>query len=401
MRSFTLVGLRVALLLGASIHTLTAQAAPRLAPSAHLFLWTAGADSTKPDFLSVLDARAGAPGYGRVVATLAVPGLRNVPHHTEHQMPADGRLFANGFGTGRSFIFDLNDAEHPRLAGQFEDVAGMMHPHSFVRLPNGNVLATFQMQHDSLGMAPGGLAELTPAGALVRSSSANRAGVDRRIRPYSAAIVPGIDRIVTTTTDMDGEAPVRAVQLWRLSTLELLSTFELPNGPRGDEGAFTAEPRLLDDGRTVLVSTFNCGLYRLSGLESATPAGQLVASFPEMPKESCAIPIIAGHYYLVTVPALRAVVSLDIADPAHPREVSRLVLGAGDVPHWISLEPDRRRVVITGVGALQHRVVIAAFDASTGRLALDTRFQTAGSTEPGVRVDGTPHGAVFAKASRK
>jgi hypothetical protein len=71
-------------------------------------------------------------------------------------MPDDGRLFANGYGSGQTFIFDMSDRARPRLHMQFGDLAGMMHPHSFLRLPGGNVLATFQMQHDSLGVAPGG-----------------------------------------------------------------------------------------------------------------------------------------------------------------------------------------------------------------------------------------------------
>ncbi|MEO8564023.1 MAG: hypothetical protein ABI601_18225 [bacterium] len=379
------------------------------ASSEYLYLWTGSADSTRPDFLAVLDARAASPSYGRLLGTVPVPGRHNVPHHTEHTMPADGRLFANGFGAGQTFIFDMKDRAHPRLDGQFGDVDGMMHPHSFLRLPNGNVLATFQMRHDSLGMAPGGLAELTSAGTLVRSGSADVAGLDRDIRPYSAAIVPRLDRIVTTTTDMIGDAQTRAVQIWRLSDLKLLHTFELPNGPRGDEGALTAEPRLLADGRTVLVSTFNCGLYLLHGIDGDAPSGQLVSSFPMKAKTHCAIPVIAGHFYLVTVPALSAVVSLDISDPAKPREISRVTLGTGDVPHWISLEPNQRRVVITGYGDMASRVVIATFDPRTGALALDERFRDEGAKDAGVRMDNkvwphggnaaaSPHGAVFSLA---
>lgn len=392
-----------ALLALASARSLGAQARTS---SDFLYVWSGSADSTKPDFLAVFDVRPAPSRYGRLVTTVPVPGLKNGPHHTEHQMAAGGRLFANGFGSGQSFIFDVHDPTRARIAHQFGDAVGMMHPHSFLRLPNGNVLATYQMQHDSLGVAPGGLVELTTDGVLVRSSSADLPGVDRRIRPYSAAIVPTLDRIVTTTTDMAGEEPVRAVQLWRLSDLKLLRTFDLPDGPRGNEAAFTAEPRLLDDGRTVLVSTFNCGLYLLQGVDTDAPSGSLVASFPMMKNESCAIPVVVGHYYLVTVPAWHAVVSLDIADPAHPREVSRLVLGDGDVPHWISVEPNHRRLVITGYGNLERRVLIASYDERTGQLALDTRFRDADATVPGVRMEGRawphggsgaaiPHGAVF------
>ena len=90
--------------------------------------------------------------------------------------------------------------------------------------------------------------------------------------------------------------------------------------------------------------------------------------------------------------------SLDVSDPAAPREVSRLVLGPDDVPHWISVSPDHRRVAITGYGTLRHRVLLARLDPGTGRLTLDERFREEGSAEPGFTLhDGIPHGAVFGR----
>lgn len=404
--------LRLAVLIAATV-LLAAASGPRVPPIAssdYLYLWASSADSSGPDFLAVYDVRddRSADHYGALVATLPVPGRGNRTHHTEHLMPADGQLFANGYGSGQSFIFDLSKPEAPRLAKQFGDAGALMHPHSFWRLPNGNVLATFQMQHDSLGMAPGGLVELTPRGDAVRAASSNHAGVDRRIRPYSAAILPDIDRIVVTTTDMDNADTTRAVQFWRLSDLSLQHTIELPIGPRGDEGYRSAEPRVLSDGKSVLVSTFNCGLYLLDGIASAVPSARLVASFPRKPRTSCAVPVVAGNYYLITVPAWSAVVSLDVSDPAHPREVSRITLGTDDVPHWIGIEPNHQRVVITGYQAMRTRVLIAHFDETNGTLALDGRFRAAGSAEPGLRLEGigwphggngaaVPHGAVFSR----
>jgi hypothetical protein len=381
--------------------------APTPAAAAYLYLWTASADEKQPDFLAVLDVTERPGRYGRLVTTLPVPGLGNGPHHTEHEMPADRQLFANGFGTGQSFVFDLSKPTEPRIAGQFGDVEGYSHPHSFLRLPNGNVLATFQMRHQNGGMRAGGLVELTPAGKPIRSRSADVPGADPELRVYSGGIIPSLDRIVTTTTDMDKDfAASRNLQLWRLSDLSLLRTFALPDGPLGGEGLLTAEPRLLADGKTMLVSTFNCGLYLMAGLDGETPSGRLVASFPRKDKTNCAIPVISGHYYLVTVPAWSAVVSLDISDPAAPREVSRITLGEGDVPHWIAISPDQRRVVVTGYEGMQHRVVIARFDPATGQLAIDERFRDEGAAEPGFRMDnktwphggtarGIPHGAVF------
>jgi len=350
----------------------------------YLYLWTASADTTQPDFLAVLDVSS-AP---RLVTTLPVPGRRNGPHHTEYELSRDRQLFANGFASGQTFIFDLTKPAAPRLAGQLGDIQGYRHPHSYIRLPNGNLLATFQMHHDST-ITPGGLVELTPSGRVVRSSSANARGVDPGLRVYSAAIVPALDRIVTTTTDMDpGRIPLRDIQIWRLSDLALLRTITLPNGPAGTEGQYTAEPRVLADGRTVLVSTFSCGLFLIEGLASAAPQGRLVSTFPRKEGTFCAVPVVVGRYYLVTVPAWSAVVSLDVSDPAAPREVGRVALDSGAVPHWIAVSPDQRRVVVTGYGTMRNRVVLLRLDPATGKLSLD------GS---GYEMNGIPHGAVFGR----
>lgn len=375
----------------------------------YLYLWSGSTDSTQADFLAVLDVTEDSVQYGSLVTTLPVPGRANGPHHTEHEMPTDAQLFANGFRSGQSVIFDLRNPLAPRIVNTFGDVAGLSHPHSFVRLPSGNVLGTFQMQHTASGMRPGGIVEMTPSGETVRSRSANAAAVDTGVRVYSAAVVPSLDRIVTTTSDMVVDFPAsRMLQLWKSSDLSLLHTFSLPDGSLGDESLYTAEPRVLRDGRTVMVSTFNCALYLLEGLDGNAPAGRLVASFPRMPLQYCAIPVVAGDHYLITVPALNAVLSLDISDPANPREVSRLSLGSGNIPHWIAMSPDQRRLVITGYGGLASKVLLAQFDSSTGQLSLDERFRDAGSAEPGFRMDNkawphggsasaVPHGAVFSR----
>ena len=85
------------------------------ASAQHLYLWTASADAGEPDFLAVLDVTERPDRYGRLVTTLPVPGRSNGPHHTEHEMPKDRQLFANGFATGQSFIFDLKNPLKPRI----------------------------------------------------------------------------------------------------------------------------------------------------------------------------------------------------------------------------------------------------------------------------------------------
>lgn len=403
--------MRVTCLIGCACLTVACVSQSTPAPPAtaaqHLYLWTASADAAEPDFLAVLDVTERPDRYGRLVTTIPVPGRGNGPHHTEHEMPVDRQLFANGFATGQSFIFDLRDPVKPRIVRQFGSVEGYSHPHSFLRMPSGNVLATFQMRHDAGGMTPGGLVELTPSGEPLRARSADAPGTDPQLRVYSGGVVPALDRLVTTTTDMENDTQAsRTVQVWRLSDLGLLHNVRLPDGPLGNEGQLSAEPRLLSDGRTVLVSTFSCGLYLMEGLEGPAPSARLVASFPQKKDTSCAIPVVSGSYYLVTVPAWNAVVSLDISNPAAPREVSRMTLGPEDTPHWIAISPDQRRVVVTGYDSLQHRVIIARFDPASGRLTLDERFREEGTTAAGYRMDnktwphggtakGIPHGAVF------
>ena len=409
LRSLNGLGLGLACLAAACAPATHGPVTPAAAHQ-YLYLWTAPLDSTASDFLAVLDVteQGDTARYGSLVTTLPVPAGPHMTHHTEAEMPADRQLFANDFMSGRSSIFDLTDPAHPRLAAQFGDAGKLSHPHSFVRLANGNVLATFQTQQDSLGTAPGGLVEMTPKGEVVRSGSADVPGVDRRDRPYSPLVLPWLGRVIVTTTDMVGDDTTTTLQFWRLSDLSLERTLQLPPGPRGNEGYLTAEPRVLSDGKTVLVSTFNCGLYLLSGLDTKTPSAKLVASFPKRPGTHCAVPVVAGNYYLITVAALSAVLVLDVSDPERPFEVSRMTLGPDDQPHWIAISPDHRRVVVTGYKGMRTRVVLADFDERTGKLTLDRRFRAPGSEEPGFRFEGitwpqggsfsaVPHGAVFSR----
>jgi len=381
--------------------------APSTRPQQLLYVWTGAADSTAADFLAVFDVTERPDRYGEVLTTIPVPGRGNGPHHTEHEVAGDGRLFANGFASGRTFIFDLTEPKAPRVAAELGDLGGFTHPHSYLSLPNGNRLVTFQMRHDAGRVRTGGLVEVSRDGAPIRASSADYAGADSGLRVYSAAVVPSLDRVVTTSTDMMLDFPAsRMVQIWRLSDLTLLHTIPLPDGPAGDEGLLGAEPRLLADGKTVLVSTFNCGLFLLEGLSGEAPSARLVASIPRPQRTSCAIPVVVGTLWLVAAPG-GAVVSFDVSDPTAPREVGRLQLGPAEETHWIAVSPDHRRVVVTGNRGLESRVVIARLDPKTGALAIDDRFKEPGATEPGFRmsgkawphggnVRGLPHGAVFA-----
>jgi hypothetical protein len=373
----------------------------RTASSRYLFIWAGDADREQSDFLAVIDVRPNSKRYGQIVTTLSAGATKNYPHHTEHEMPRGGILFANGFGSGQTFRFDLSNPIKPRLLDSFGAAGEFMHPHSFVRFTNGNVIATFQMrghQNDQ----PGALVELDPKGRVVRVADAADPGVEKFIRPYSLAVVPAFDRIVTSSADMDEQDISHVVQVWRYSDFKLLKSIYL----QGPEGIDSAEPRLLSDGRTVLVSTFTCGLYRIVNLESENPSAEFVHAFGG---KNCALPVVAGNYWVQTVPDSRALVSLDVSNPSKPVEVSRLVFGENEKPHWISLEPNGERIVVSGGnGALESRILIVRINSKTGKLSWDEAFREAGSKQRGISFDreqwphgkngrAIPHGAVFSR----
>jgi hypothetical protein len=355
-------------------------------------VWAWDEDQQQSDFLAVLDA-----DNGEVLRTALTGTKGGRSHHTEHVMPKGGFLFANGFGAGRTWIFDLRNPLKPSVLSDFGDANGMMHAHSFERLPNGNVLATYQ-RGDHHNTTPGGLAEIARDGRIIRTSSAVEPTNKTFIRTYSLAIVPKLDRIVTTTADMDSAGVAETVQVWRLSDLKLLHTVPLPPGPRGKEHQDSAEPRLLPDGRTVLVNTFNCGLYRMVGLETETPSAELVHDFGT---GECALPVISGHFWVQTDTGLPGLVSLDISTPAKPRIADRLMLGRAEEPHWISLAPDGRRIIISsGRNGLKNKLMMARIDPASGKLTLDKGFSVTFDRKSWPHGDSgraVPHGAVFSR----
>jgi hypothetical protein len=372
----------------------------------YLFVWASDVGSKTSDFLAVIDADPRSPSYAKVIATAPTGVANSVAHHTEHVMPAGGVLFANGFGAGQTFRFDLRDPTHPKVLGSLTNAGEYMHPHSFARTPSGTVLATYQMRgHDNA--EPGALVELSASGDVLRVSPAADAAVEPFIRPYSLAVVPALDRVVTTSADMHAKDVSHVVQLWRMSDLKLLKTIRLPAGP-GKENEDPAEARVLGDGRTVVVSSFNCGLFLLSGLDGPAAAAKLIHALGD--GGECALPVVAGRYWVAT-DTKAGLISFDMTDPAHPREAHRLALPGGQQPHWIALAPDGRRIVISGgKGPLETRVLIARIDPKSGRLSIDPRFRDPGASEPGVSFDraawphgatgkALPHGAVFSRSS--
>ena len=376
--------------------------------SPYLYVWAGAERDGESDFLAVLDADPSSSTYAQVLATVPV-GLKGGAHHSEHVMPRGDSLFVNSFRAGASFVIDLSEPTAPTIASSFGRIGDYTYPHTFERLPNGNVLVTFQTKGEGNKEA-GGILELDPAGNLVRAADAGDP-VDPELRAYSVTPIPRLDRAVSTTTDMREEAEGTSFQVWSLSDLRLLHTIRLPPGPAGYEHRDPAEVRLLADSVTPMMTTFTCALYRLHDVGGEKPSAELVSVLPWSSYETgdCGIPATWGRLWLQTYAHSDGswLISYDISDPSRPIELDRLAWDHRWWPHWISIEPGGRRVVLTsGEGDTLYRVLLVSMDPETGALEFDRTFRDAGSETPGILFDrdlwphgeagpARPHGAVF------
>jgi hypothetical protein len=377
------------------------------AASPYLFVW--GMETRDPstamppassmgrDFVAVFDVRPNSRHFGKLLAMLPVGDRGQMAHHTNYEMPADGRLFASDYMSGQNYIIDLTKALRPRIAATFADAGPFTHAHSFARLPNGHTLATYQFR-GTPDREPGALVEIDAAGKIVRASDAADAAIDPFIRPYSLVALPKIDRVITTSADMlPNEKRSHVVQVWRLSDLKLLKTITLPK-PRHYADIVSVgatEPRVLEDGKTVLVVTGTCGLYRLSGVEGGDPSARFVYDFGS---RACGVATVVGHFWIQTGLSSHSLTSLDVSDPDRPREVGHLALGPEELPHWVSREPGGNRVVITGYGSLATHALFASVNPRTGALSLDSRNIDFNRSWPdGWKGPAMPHAALFSE----
>lgn len=286
-----------------------------------------------------------------------------------------------------------------------------MHPHSYLRLPNGHVLATFQHAHHAGGEGQtaktGGLVEIDDRGNVIRSASnADPAFSSALLMPYSLVVIPQLDRIVSTNSSMHLEDIFGGVtyQVWRLSDLKLLKTAYLDVGEDHYAHVSPEEPRLGPDG-SVFVQTLGCGLERITGIATSAPRSQLVFGFPG---NWCGVPTIVGHYLVQSVPAIHGFIALDIANAAKPVEVSRLILSDTYYSHWTAWGPSTQRLVVTtGSTPPENRLYLLKLDQATGTLTVDNAFRDldgkAGFSfaerewPHGWKGAATQHGAVFSR----
>ena len=379
------------------------------ASAAHyLFVWTGDQAKQGNDFLTVIDADPASKTYGKLVTTAATDIKSVRIHHTEYEMPASGMLFANDHDAGQTVVFDVRDPLHPKVAAEFGDLGGYSRPHSFLRLPNGHVLASFQhvaggMDHAAMVMG-GGLVEIDDAGKAVRArGNVDPAFPGALMMPYSLAVLPGIDRVVSTNSSMhDEDIGGTTIQLWRLSDLKLLKTAYLDVGTDRYAHLNPEEVRVGPDG-AAYIQTLACGIERVTGMADDRLDSKLVHVFPG---NYCGVPTIVGHYLIQSVEAVKGFIVLDIADGSHPREVSRLTISPTYLPHWTGWDAKTGRIVATATEP-GDRTYLLKLDPASGALSIDTAFRgddgevgfsfARRSWPHGWTGEAKPHGAVFSR----
>ncbi len=396
---------------GIAVSALIWGSAAKADPGHYMFVWAGDAAGQAEDFVAVIDADPASPGYGTPVAS-AVSGIKSQQaHHTEYWMPEDGFLFANDHMAGKTAIFDLRDPLHPALHAGFGDLGGFSHPHSYLRLPNGHVLASFQveghMHHGGTegGVMPmadvgtqggthGGLVEIDTDGHLVRAvSTEDKEHAGDLLMAYSLLPLPDLDRVVVTNSSMRGEdRNGHTYQIFRLSDLKLLSTNSF-DSPAGNYGEINPEEARRGPDGSVFVQTLGCGIERITDIAAAKPHSKLVYQFPG---SNCGVPSIVSHYLIQTVPILHSVVVIDIARPDRPVEVSRLKFDTKFEPHWTVYDPATQRLAITGYG--DSKLFLLSFESGKGALALEKTIDLTDRSWPhGWTGTAAPHGVVFSR----
>ncbi len=393
----------------------------------YLLVWAGDADRKDTDFLAVIAADPGSRRYGRVLRTIPVKSRGNEPHLLNAVQRQDRRVFGTGLLTGRTYVFDLRDPMEGGIVGvdQIREGRRLAPPVDPVALPNGRVAVTCPDRVGYTGgprelFTPGGLLDLDANGKLRREVPLTRDPSQTLIvAPAGGTLVTKADVLVTTnhghgyaSTTRGELVPGISVSVWRPDKLTLRSTVILDAGPRGEENLGPLTPRALRKEPVVLVNTFDGGaLYVSDTLATDKPTMRLAFDFGAGTKPSGAAVSRNDRWYVTALAGTSRVVSLDIADPWHPKLASTVRLDrdpadpkkarAGGAS-GLAMSADGQRVAIADYTIDvpgwkldgDHRVYMLRLDTETGQLRVDTSFRDEDSDEVGIDFNRKkwPHG---------
>ena len=370
---------------------------PHASGGSYLFMWAGDAARAASDFLAVIDASPASPRYGRSSSHRLRPA-RRAPH--PHITPSM-RCQPTGTCWRTAFTRDARGCSTCRqpltsdaFITSFGDVAGFSHPHSFIRLANGRVLATFQYRAQLAGQT----------GQRTRDDAARRRSLDRRPRgdgrtravpsdppaPSDPAIKDRSDLSVQRAADaglrsrgLDNHRHGRSEQGGDVGVGAVLATVAISRcgGASPCRRALAATNTSSPASRaccpmdsSVYIHTFNCGLYLLRGVRTVpTRKRAFVTAFQG---KNCGV-ACPDRSLLDCRPCRTRTRSLPSTspNPERPREVSTLAVGEDEEPHWISIDSAGRRIVLNSSGGGRRAT---GCSSSTSTLPMDGFRSTSG-----------------------
>lgn len=398
----------------------------------YILAWAGDHDDQHSDFLAVIDADPKSKTYGKVLKTYTLPpGVDKVnePHHMNHQVSPNCKLYAGGLLSGRVFIFDVRNPLNipaPRVLSAGVDFPFTV-PDDFQFLPNGNVLGTFV---GSMNLtSPGGVVEFDPDGNVV---SWFPVGDDTTANPHGISVKPDINRLVTSgfgvpitlfsAHDFYEIWTHSNVRIFDLTTRELLHIVPLPTGPR--YAASNGDPKQRENFAVMEVAFLQGagkkgffasamgggGLYYCPDATSASPECHLVYD-AGYNSGLGVLHISSDDRYLVMPMSTvgqgntpKRVVVFDISDPMHPQVRQELTVPDSTTggPHfgtwnssetryaWTDYFVDDSRIPVKVDG--DHRLYMTRW--KNGKLHVDRRFRDESDHQLGVNFNRVswPHG---------
>jgi hypothetical protein len=259
----------------------------------YLLVWAGAATENAPDFLAVVDATAGTPGYGRVVNTVTIDGQTgNEPHHMQYVWHKGQKIYAGGLVSDTTYVFDATRLPQLSLSGVVRptDTPCGSAPDAFAILKDGTAYGTNMGGPDVTGDcrysdgqvrtgngfagSPGEIVHIGPDGRVLSEMPAAIAQGEDPVRcpnvpalpqpscanPHGIQAREDLDRLVTTDfaeiRNLIGLSPttppldpnlardtVRFFDIADRNRPRLVAVSHLPVGPRHDADPSTAEPR--------------------------------------------------------------------------------------------------------------------------------------------------------------